>query len=274
MFIKKCSSCRYDCKKDKACGRYKRIIQNTAGPPGYRGHSTGLYHLRGHFEAPYHRVLSDTSEQNKWLANDYIRLIKKYWLHDERKGGDLEVMANAIVNTFDSFWNNGDPNHKIDENMSEDERQNIYWKKTLTAYSYAAIDKKNEEARQYNAMITGMPTEVVNDESDDVDAGIKVEKLFKWMKEKLWDAAKDEKVSKEYEKRKVSKRVIPGTTPKQRRKNFEMTLEAMKLHYIDQMGYREIAKLFNVKHPQDLNRMVLRLLPVIAKHQEEIFSEK
>ena len=272
MFVRHCCNCRYDCKKDEICEKYKRKLTNTKGTNGYA--NRGCTYLRGHFEAPYHRKLNpDVPEHNKWIANDYMKLIKKYWLHDEKRGGDLEVLANAIVNTFDSFWNSGDPNGKIDENMPEEERQSIYWKKTLTAYSYAVIDKINEEKRLYNTMITGMPTEAANEESDDVDAGIKVEKLFKWMEENLWNVAQNETFEKVYEKRKVSRRVIQGTTPRQRRKNFEMTLKAIKLHYIDQIGYKEIGKIFNMKHPQDLNKAVLLLLPVIAKHEEEIFSE-
>lgn len=275
MFVKYCTSCRYDCKSDKVCDKYKRIATNTAGPPEYadRGRPIGQALLRGKFEAPYHRELSeDVPEHNKWIANDYMRLIKKYWRHDERKNGNLEVLANAILNTFDSFWNSGDPNGKIDENMPEEERQNIYWKKTLTAYPYALLDKINEEKRLYNTMITGVPMEAVNEESDE-DAGIKIEKLFKWMSEKLWDIAKDETEEKIYKKRKFSRRVIQGTTPEQRRKRFEMALKAMKLHYIDQKDYQEIAKIFNKKYGQDINGAVLRLFPIIAKHESEIFSE-
>ena len=275
MFVRHCSSCRYDCKKDEVCEKYKRFAYNTAETPGYavRGHTIGHAYLRGKFEAPYNRVLrEDVPEHNKWLAEDYMNLIKKYWMHDERKGGDLEVMANAILNSYISLWNNGDPNGKIDENMPEEQRQNIYWKKTLTAYSYAVIDKANEEKKLYNTMITGTTMEAVNEESD-IDAGIKVEKLFKWIEEKLWDIAKNETVEFVHRKRKKSRRVIQGTTPEQRRKNFEMTLKAMKLHYIDQIGYKEIAKMFNMKHAQVLNRAVLTLLPIIASHEEEIFSE-
>ena len=269
MFIKHCSNCQHDCKKDKVCDKYKRIVQNyNKGRP-----NIGLYHLAGQFEAPYNRKLSDSvPEHFKWLANDYIRLIKKYWLHDERKGGDLEVMANAIVNTYDSFWNNGDPNHKIDENMPEEERQSIYWKKTLTAYPYALLDKKKEENRTFKAMTTGVPMEAVNEEPEE-DAGIKVEKLFKWMEKHLWDAAKDETFEKMQGKRKVSRRVIQGITPAKRRKNFEMTLEAMRLHYIEGRSYKEIAGILNVKHKQELNEAVLRLFPIIAKHMKEIFPE-
>lgn len=277
MFKKHCSNCQHDCKKDEICEKYKRIVQNSAGPPGYKGGTVGLYHLRGQFEAPYHRLLSDSvPAKNKWLANDYVNLIEKYWLFDTGKGGDLEVLANCIFNVYTSFWNKGDPNGKIDENMSEEERQNIYWKKTLTAYPYALLDKKKEENRTFNAMITGLPSwlaEAVNEESDDVDAGIKVERLFEWMSEKLWDIAKDEKTVETYGNRKVSRRVIQGITPAKRRKNFELALEAMRLHYIDGKGYKEIARILNVKHKQELNRMVLTLLPVIAKHREEIFPE-
>ena len=280
MFIKKCSNCQNDCKKDEVCDKYKRIVQNSAGPPGYnKGRpNIGLYHLRGGFEAPYYRVLSDSvPEQNKWIANDYMNLIKKYWLHDENRGGDLEVLANCIINVYTSFWNRGDPNGKIDENMPEDERQNIYWKKTLTAYPYAAISKKNEEFRQHNAIITDLPswlTEALNKESEEEpDAGIKVEQLFKWMEKHLWDAAKDETVEKLYGDRKVSRRVIPGSTPAKRKKNLEMIIQVMRLHYIEGKGYQEIAGILNVKHKQELNKAVLRLLPVIAKHQEEIFPE-
>lgn len=249
------------------------MAYNTAEAPGYagRGHPIGHAYLRGKFEQPYNRVLrEDVPEHNKWIANDYMNLIKKYWMHDERKGGDLEVLANAILNSYTSLWNNGDPNHRIDENMPEEERQNIYWKKTLTAYPYCLLDKINEEKRLYKTMIS-MPMEAVNEESDE-DAGIKVEKLFKWMEKYLWDAAKDETVEKTYENGKMSRRVIQGTTPHQRRKNFEMALEAMKLHYIDQINYREIAKMFNMKYGQDINGAVLRLFPIIAKHEEEIFS--
>ena len=269
MFIKHCSNCQNDCKKDKVCEKYRRIVQNyNKGRP-----NIGLYHLAGQFEAPYHRVLSeDVPEHFKWLANDYIRLIKKYWLHDERKGGDLEVMANAIVNTYDSFWNNGDPNHKIDENMPEEERQNIYWKKTLTAYPYALLDKKKEENRTFKAMTTGVPMEAVEQAAEE-DAGIKVEKLFRWMDEHLWDLAKNETFEKMQGKRKVSRRVIQGMTPAKRRKNFEMTLEAMKLHYISGKGYEEIARILNVKHKREVNEAVLRLFPIIAKHMKEIFPE-
>lgn len=275
MFVKHCSSCRYECKKDEICEKYRRIVQNSAGAPGYAGRGRPIGHalLRGKFEAPYNRQLSeDVPERNKWIANDYMNLIKKYWKHDTRKGGDLEVMANAIINTYHSFWNNGDPNGKIDENMPEDKRQNIYWQKTLTAYPYCLLDRINEEKRLYNTMITGVPMEAVNEESEE-DAGIKVEKLFKWMEEKLWDAANDETIEKIYDNRKVSRRVIQGTTLHQRRKNFKMALEAMKLHYIDGKGYQEIARILNVKHGQVLNRMVLQLMPIIASHEEEIFSE-
>ena len=275
MFIKRCSSCRYDCKKDKPCDKYKRIVQNSAGPPGYagRGRPIGHTYLRGKFETPYHRKLNpDVPEHNKWLANDYMNLIKKYWRHDERKNGNLEVLANAIVNTHDSLWNNGDKTDKIDENMPEEQRQSIYWKKTLTAYPYSLLDKINEEKRLYNTMMTGVSTEAADEESDE-DAGIKVEKLFKWMNEHLWDLAKDEKTVETYGKRKFSRRVIPGITPAQRRKNFKMTLEAMKLHYIDQIEYQDIAKMFGLKYGQNINAMVLRLLTIIAKHEEEIFSD-
>lgn len=275
MFVRHCSSCRYDCKAEEVCEKYKRIATNTAGPPEYadRGRPIGHALLRGKFEAPYHRELSDdVPEHNKWIANDYMRLIKKYWRHDTRKNGNLEVLANAILNTFDSFWNSGDPNHRIDENMPEEERQNIYWKKTLTAYPYSLLDKINEEKRLYNTMITGVPMEAVNEESE-LDAGIKVEKLFKWMEKHLWNAAKDETVEKLYENRKSSRRVIQGTTTAQRRKNFEMALEAMKLHYISGIDYRKIAKMFGKKYGQDINGAVLRLFPIIAEHEEEIFSE-
>ena len=270
MFIKHCSSCRYECKKEKACEKYKRIVQNT----GTKGRpNIGLYHLRGQFEAPYHRKLSDSVPAHfKWIANDYMKLIKKYWMHDEKRGGDLEVLANAIVSTFDSFWNSGDKNGKIDENMPEEERKNIYWKKTLTAYSYALLDKKKEENRTFNAIITGVPMEAVNEEPEE-DAGIKVEKLFKWMSEKLWDLAKDETFEKMHGKRKVSRRVIQGITPAKRKKNFELALESMKLHYIEGKGYKEIARILNVKHKQELNEAVLRLFPIIAKHMKEIFPE-
>ena len=275
MFVRHCSSCRYDCKADEICEKYKRIATNTAGPPEYveRGRPIGHALLRGKFEAPYHRELSDdVPEHNKWIANDYMRLIKKYWRHDERKNGNLEVLANAILNTFDSFWNSGDPNHRIDENMPEEERQNIYWKKTLTAYPYSLLDKINEEKRLYNTMITGVPMEAANEESEE-DAGIKVEKLFRWINEHLWDLAKDETVEKTYENGKMSRRVIQGTTPEQRRKNFEMALESMRLHYIEQIDYRKIAKMFNKKYGQDINGAVLRLFPIIAKHESEIFPE-
>ena len=270
MFIKHCQNCQNDCKKDEVCEKYKRITQNyNKGRP-----NIGLYHLRGQFEAPYHRKLNpDVPEHNKWIANDYMKLINKYWLHDENRGGDLEVLANAIVSTFDSFWNSGDKNGKIDENMPEEERQNIYWKKTLTAYPYAAMDKKKEENRTFKAMTTGVPMEAVNEESDDVDAGIKVEKLFKWMDEHLWDLAKNETFEKMQGKRKVSRRVIQGITPAKRRKNFEMALVAMRLHYIEGKGYKEIARILNVKHKQELNQAVLRLFPIIAEHMKEIFPE-
>lgn len=274
MFVRHCTSCRYDCKKDEICEKYKRIATNTAGPPEYtdRGRPIGHALLRGKFEAPYHRELrEDVPEHNKWIANDYMKLIKKYWRHDEKKAGNLEVLANSILNTYDSFWNNGDPNGKIDENMPEEERQNIYWKKTLTAYPYALLDKINEEKRLYNTMITGVPMEAVNEEPEE-DAGKKVEKLFKWISEHLWDLAKDETVEKTYENGKMSRRVIQGTTPEQRRKRFEMALESMRLHYIEQIDYREIAKMFNMKYGQDINGAVLRLFPIIAKHEEEIFS--
>lgn len=272
MFVRHCCNCRYDCKKDKVCDKYKRIPTNTTGANGHA--NIGYTYLRGKFEKPYHRKLNpDVPEHNKWIANDYMKLIKKYWQHDTRKGGDLEVMANAIVNTYTSFWNNGDPNGKIDENMTEDERQNIYWKKTLTAYSYAVIDKVNEEKRLYSTMITGMPMEAVNEVSEEEDAGIKVKKLFKWMEEKLWDAAKDETVEKVYDKGKFSRRVIQGNTLAQRRKNFEMTIQAMRLHYLEEKGYAEIAKMFNMKHGQLINKAVLTLLPIIAAHEEEIFSK-
>ena len=272
MFVKHCSSCRYECKKDEVCEKYKRVIQNSAGAPEYKSSTVGLYYLRGQFEAPYHRKLNpDVPEHNKWLANDYMNLIKKYWKHDEKRGGNLEVLANAIVSTHDSLWNSGDKNGKIDENMPEEERQNIYWKKTLTAYPYALLDKKKEENRTFNAMITGVPVEAVNEEPEE-DAGIKVEKLFKWINENLWDFAKDETFEK-HGKRKVSRRVIQGITPAKRKKNFEMTLEAMRLHYIDGKGYKEIARILNVKHKQELNEAVLRLFPIIAKHMKEIFPE-
>lgn len=272
MFIKHCSNCQNDCKKDEVCDKYKRITQNNnKGRP-----NIGLYHLRGQFEAPYHRKLNpDVPEHNKWIATDYMNLIKKYWLHDVNRGGNLEVLANAIVSTFDSFWNSGDKNGKIDENMPEDERQSIYWKKTLTAYPYAAISKKNEEFRRHKAIITDLPswlTEAVNEESEE-DAGIKVEKLFNWMEKHLWDAAKDETFEKMQGKKKVSRRVIQGITPAKRRKNFEMALEAMKLHYIEGKRYKEIAGILNVKHKQELNQAVLRLFPIIAKHMKEIFPE-
>ena len=275
MFVNHCSSCRYDCKSREVCEKYKRIATNTAGPPEYadRGRPIGHALLRGKFEAPYHRELRETSEHYKWLAEDYMNLIKKYWRHDTRKGGDLEVLANAILNTHDSLWNSGDPNGRIDENMPEEERQNIYWKKTLTAYPYALLDKINEEKRTYNTMITGVPIEAANEESEEEDAGIKVEKLFKWMDEHLWDLAKDETVEKTYENGKMSRRVIQGTTPEQRRKNFEMALEAMKLHYISGIDYRKIAKMFGKKYGQDINGAVLRLFPIIAEHEEEIFSK-
>ena len=272
MFVRHCSNCRFECKRDKPCDKYKRIPTNTTGANGHA--NIGYTYLRGHFEAPYHRELSDSVDaKNKWLANDYMKLINKYWMHDERKGGDLEVLANAIVNTYTSFWNNGDPNGKIDENMPEEQRQNIYWKKTLTAYSYAVIDKINEEKRLYNTMITGVPIEAVNEASEEEDAGIKVKKLFKWMEEKLWDVAKDETIEKVYDKGKFSRRVIQGNTLAQRRKNFEMTIQAMRLHYLEEKGYAEIAKMFNIKHGQLINKAVLTLLPIIAAHEEEIFSK-
>lgn len=277
MFKKHCRNCQYDCKKDKICDKYKRIVQNTTGPPGYKGGTVGLYHLRGQFEAPYHRLLSeDVPAKNKWLANDYVNLIEKYWLFDTGKGGDLEVLANCIFNVYTSFWNNGDKTGKIDENMPEEQRQSIYWKKTLTTYPYSFLDKINEQKRSCNAMITGLPSwfaEAVNEDSEETDAGIKVEKLFKWMSEKLWDVAKDEKTVETYGNRKVSRRVIQGLTAPKRRKNFEMTLKALKLHYIDGKDYKEIAGILNVRHKQSLNAAVLRLLPIIAKHKEEIFPE-
>ena len=280
MFKKHCRNCQHNCKKDEICEKYKRIVQNTEGPPGYnKGRPPiGLYYLRGQFEAPYHRKLNpDVPEYNKWLAEDYMNLIKKYWKHDEKRGGDLEVLANSILVTFDSLWNNGDKTGKIDENMPEEQRQSIYWKKTLTAYPYAAISKKNEEVRMYKVMVTGLPswlTEALTKESEEEpDAGIKVEQLFKWMSEKLWDLAKDEKTVETYGNRKVSRRVIQGLTPAKRRKNFEMTLRALRLHYIDGKDYKEIARILNVKHKQGLNGAVLRLLPIIAKHMKEIFPE-
>lgn len=269
MFVKHCQNCQNDCKKDEVCEKYKRIVQNyNKGRP-----NIGLYHLAGQFEAPYNRKLNpNVPEQNRWLANDYMKLINKYWLHDENRGGDLEVLANAIVSTFDSFWNSGDKNGKIDENMPEEERQNIYWKKTLTAYPYALLDKKKEENRTFKAMITGVPMEAVNEEPEE-DAGIKVEKLFKWMDEHLWDLAKNETFEKMQGKKRVSRRVIQGMTPAKRRKNFEMALESMRLHYIEGKGYKEIARILNVKHKQELNQAVLRLFPIIAKHMKEIFPE-
>lgn len=270
MFIKHCQNCQNDCKKDEVCEKYKRITQNyNKGRP-----NIGLYHLRGQFEAPYNRKLNpDVPEHNKWIANDYMKLIKKYWRHDERKAGNLEVLGNSIVNTFDSFWNNGDPNGKIDENMPEEERQSIYWKKTLTAYPYALLDKKKEENRTFKAMTTGVPMEAVNEEPEEEDAGIKVEKLFKWMDEHLWDLAKNETFEQMHGKIKVSRRVIQGMTPAKRRKNFELALESMRLHYIEGKGYKEIARILNVKHKQELNQAVLRLFPIIAKHMKEIFPE-
>ena len=278
MFVKHCSSCRYDCKSREVCEKYKRIATNTAGPPEYadRGRPIGHALLRGKFEAPYHRELSeDVPEHNKWLAEDYMNLIKKYWRHDLRKNGNLEVLANCIINVYTSLWNNGsnDKNSRINENMPEEERQNIYWKKTLTAYPYCLLDKINEEKRLYNTMITGVPMEAANEESEEPDAGIKVEKLFKWMEKYLWDAAKDVTEERVYKKRKFCRRVIPGTTPTQRRKNFEMALEAMRLHYIDKISYHEIAKMFGPECGHDLNRNVLALMPIIAKHKEEIFPE-
>lgn len=269
MFIRHCSNCQHDCKTGEVCEKYRRIVQNyNKGRP-----NIGLYHLRGSFEAPYHRKLNpDVPEHNKWIANDFMRLINKYWKHDENRGGNLEVLANAIVSTFDSFWNNGDKTGKIDINMSEEQRQNIYWKKTLTAYSYAVIDKKKEENRTFSAMLTGVPIEAVNEEPDE-DAGIKVEKLFKWCDEHLWDLAKNETFEKMQGKRKVSRRVIQGLTMPKRRKNFELALEAMRLHYIDGKGYQEIARILNVKHKQELNQAVLRLFPIIAEHMKEIFPE-
>jgi hypothetical protein len=123
-------------------------------------------------------------------------------------------------------------------------------------------------------MTTGVPMEAVNEESEEEpDAGIKVEQLFKWMEKHLWDAAKNETFEQMHGKRKVSRRVIQGITPAKRRKNFELALEAMKLHYIDGKGYQEIARILNVKHKQELNQAVLRLFPIIAEHMKEIFPE-
>jgi hypothetical protein len=93
------------------------------------------------------------------------------------------------------------------------------------------------------------------------------------MNEHLWDLAKNETFEKMQGKRKVSRRVIQGMTPAKRRKNFELALEAMKLHYIDGKGYQEIAGILNVKHKREVNEAVLRLFPIIAKHMKEIFPE-
>lgn len=273
MFVRHCSTCRYDCKKDKVCEKYKRIPTNTAGrPPGYtyRGRPIGHALLRGKFEQPYHRKLNpEVPEHNKWIANDYMNLIKKYWQHDTRKNGNLEVLANAILNTHDSLWNSGDPNGKIDDGMPEEERQNIYWKKTLTAYPYCLLDKINEEKRLNNTMITGVSTiEAVNEDSEE-DAGIKVARLFTWMEEKLWDIIKTKKVrapsGNKY-------RVVQGNTERERKRRFRTTIQAIRLHYIEEKGYAEIAKELG-RNKTELNRSVVDMLRVVSEYYKEIFQE-
>lgn len=265
MFNKKCSNCLFECKKDKICERYKRPTLNHIRKGRTKGHDV----LRGRFEQPYYRQLrEDAPEHYKWIANDYMKLIKKYWLHDERKGGDLDVLANAIIITYISLYNNGDRNGRIDETLSEERRQNIYWQKTLTAYSYAAIDKYNEPKRLYNTMITGTTMEAVNEESEE-DAGIKVEKLFKWMEEKLWDIIKTKKVrapsGNKY-------RVVQGNTERERKRRFRTTIQAIKLHYIEQKGYAEIAKELG-RNKTELNRSVVDMLRVVSEYYKEIFQE-
>lgn len=267
MFVKKCSNCKFECKKDKICERYKRPALNHER----KGRPKGYDLLRGKFEQPYHRKLrEDAPEHYKWIANDYMNLIKKYWLHDERKGGDLEVLANAIITTYISLYNNGDRNGRIDETLSEERRQNIYWQKTLTAYPYCLLDKINEEKRLYNTMITGVSTmEAVNEEPDEEDAGIKVEKLFRWMEEKLWDVIKTKKVrapsGNKY-------RVIQGNTERERKRRFRTTIQAIRLHYIEQKGYAEIAKELG-RNKTELNRSVIDMMRVVSDYYKEIFQE-
>ena len=138
----------------------------------------------------------------------------------------------------------------------------------MTAYPYCLLDRINEEKRLYNTMITGVSMEAVNEESDE-DAGIKVEKLFKWMEEKLWDIIKTKKVrapsGNKY-------RVIQGNTERERKRRFRTTIQAIRLHYIEQKGYAEIAKELG-RNKTELNRSVIDMMRVVSDYYKEIFQE-
>lgn len=81
----------------------------------------------------------EITERNKWLADDFIKLIGKYYkqMRDYDKGGviDWDIFGDTIMAVHQSIlWNGCDKPIYITSDTSEEERYRIYRYKVFTSY--------------------------------------------------------------------------------------------------------------------------------------------
>lgn len=92
--------------------------------------------------------VEDTPELFKWQAGDFLeRIADKYKANAEklcnRKGYD--GLEESILKLHKTIWNNG--LEGVTENMPEDERSEIYWKKLCVNYYWSCITYFNKQKR-------------------------------------------------------------------------------------------------------------------------------
>lgn len=198
--------------------------------------------------------LKEVPEHHKWLANDYLRLIGKYYPKDDNM--NHEVLSKSVIMCHQSFWNKGDPYHTIDETMPEKQRQNIYWKKTLSAYNNLMISWKRENAEQQQHFQTygKMDVEYYSDIHQQNRDTAMLHAVVEWVKQNKTKLINE----------------TPGDTYYERTKSREKFIKAFDMVMLENVSRTEAIRKVNIRNRSTFDDRYRRILGEIKKHEKEI----
>lgn len=214
------------------------------------------------------RLPDDVPEYNKWLANDYCRVIERHW--PKADNFDYDAMTAAILLVHGSFWRHGDPKGKLTDDMPEDERARIYWLKTYTAYNCQKIMKRNTllkdkiERAEYNDSAFSNETE-----SDVIRNEEMAHALIEWVRENLWDYLERESIPRKYGRSKMG---IPGDTDEIRKFRANKMADVLERYYLDGEYLKDMAKELN-QSVTGIGKTVRSVVEFLRQHSREILAD-
>ena len=187
----------------------------------------------------YRSYDENTPEINKWIAGDFIRLIgMNYDVQTKGVISDISGLNETILQLHRNLHNMG--LEGVDENMSEEERERIYWKKLWVWYYWKTIDhykNRRKETERTNSTYT------IN---DDYDEDYQMTKQVMWEEtdeKQHRDIAMFEAIMELVEEKKMDMVNVRNQSHLKmtRQKMADFIVNTYRMYYGDRLTHKQIA---------------------------------